>query len=117
MTESLPEGTEASICFYGYLLDVVTAAQAPASRQRPEDFHLRVLALGEALVLALFPRWADLRMAFVEQHAVDALRVHATRVLVCCFAVAAWDLGQVGRNDLHFADRSVHLSGRLQSLQ
>lgn len=92
-----------------YLLDVVTAAQAPAPGQRPEDFHLRVLALGEALVLARLPRWADLRVAFVEEHAVDALRVHAAGVLVRRSAVAAWDLRQVGRNDLHFADWSVHL--------
>lgn len=35
-----------------HLLDVVDAAKAPAARQRPEDLHLAVLALGEGLVQA-----------------------------------------------------------------
>lgn len=50
-----------------------------------------------------------LRVAFVQQHAVDALRVRPTWTLVCCLAVTAWDLGQVCGEDLHLSYWSVHL--------
>lgn len=51
-------------------------------------------------------------MALVQQHAVDALRVHPARVLVGGLAVAAWDLRQVGRDDQHLANRPVDLIRR-----
>lgn len=50
-----------------------------------------------------------LRVAFVQQHAVDALGLHPTRALVCGLAVTARDLRQVGREDLHLSYRSIHL--------
>lgn len=57
-------------------------AKAPASCQSPEDLHLAVLAFGEGLVQAAIARWAHLGVALVHQHAVNTLRVDATRVLV-----------------------------------
>lgn len=35
-----------------HLLNIVDTAEAPASRQRPENLHFAVLALGEGLVEA-----------------------------------------------------------------
>lgn len=52
---------------------------------------------------------AYLRVAFVQQHAVDALGLHPTRALVCGLAVAARDLRQVGCEDLNLSYRPVHL--------
>lgn len=50
-----------------------------------------------------------LRVALVQQHAVDTLWIHPTRTLVCGLAVTAWDLWQVGREDLDLSYRSIHL--------
>lgn len=50
-----------------------------------------------------------LRVTFVQQHAVDALRVHPTRTLIRRLAVTPRDLRQVGREDLHLPDGSIHL--------
>lgn len=92
-----------------YLSDVCFGLQAPASRQRAEDLYLRVLPLGEALVLAALPSRAHQGVALVEQHAIDAFRVQAAGVFICWFAVAAWYLGQVRSEDLHLAHWPVHL--------
>lgn len=51
-------------------------------------------------------------MALVQQHAVDALGVYAAGVLVRGFTVAAGDLRQVCSEDLHPANRAVHLAKR-----
>lgn len=82
-----------------YLLDVMDAAETPAPRERPEDLHLAVLTFGEGLVEAALARRTNLqvwkmkicfriqirqqqecdggclylRVAFIQQHAVDAL--------------------------------------------
>lgn len=119
-----------------YLLDVMDAAKAPTPGQRPEDLHLAVLALGEGLVQApitcrthlqgtsislidwdwslrcLFIQAATsyLRVTLVQQHAVNALRVHPTWTLVSGLAVAAGDLWEVGTKDLNLSDRAIHLS-------
>lgn len=50
-----------------------------------------------------------LGVAFIQQHAVDALGLHPTGALICCFAVTAWDLRQVGREDLNLSYWSIHL--------
>lgn len=50
-----------------------------------------------------------LGVAFIQQHAVDALRLHSTGALICCLAVTARDLWQVGREDLNLSYRSIHL--------
>lgn len=50
-----------------------------------------------------------LGVAFIQQHAVDALGLHPTGALICCFAVTAWDLWQVGRKDLNLSYWSIHL--------
>lgn len=52
-----------------------------------------------------------LRVTLVQQHAVDALRVHATRTFVGGLAVAAGDLREVGAEDLNLSDGAIHLSG------
>lgn len=52
-----------------------------------------------------------LRVTLVQQHAVDALGVHATRTFVGGLAVAAGDLREVGAEDLNLSDRAIHLSG------
>lgn len=91
------------------LLDVVDAAQTPASRQSPEDLHLTVLPLREGLVLTLLPRRTHLRVTLVQQHAVDALGVVPTRTVIGGFTVTSRDLREVSREDLHFTDRTVHL--------
>lgn len=92
-----------------YLLDVRHGTQTPAAGQRSVDLHRTVLALGEGLVLAPLPCGAHLGVALVHQHAVDALRVGAARVLVRGLAVATRDLREVGRDDLHLPNRPVHL--------
>lgn len=92
-----------------YLPDIVDATEPPAARQRPEDLHRSVLALGKALVLAPLSCRTDLRVALVHQHAVDTLRVHAARVLVRGLAVTARDLRQVRGHDLHSPYRPVDL--------
>lgn len=56
-----------------HLFNIVHAAQTPASGQGPEDLHLTALAFGEALVQAALACGTHLRMALVQQHAVDAL--------------------------------------------
>lgn len=101
-----------------YLLDVMDAAKAPAPGQRPEDLHLAVLTFGERLVEAALTCWTNLRVgkvkirlrcqsegcregdggllylgvAFIQQHAVDALGLHPTGALVRGLAVTARDL-------------------------
>lgn len=47
--------------FCVYLLDIVDAAEAPTSRQRPEDLHLAVLTPAERLVEAALAGRANLR--------------------------------------------------------
>jgi len=92
-----------------HLFDVKDGAEPPAPGQGPEDLHGGVLALGVGLVLAALAGHAHLRVALVHQHAVDALRVHAARVLVRRLAVAARHLRQVRRDDLHLSDWPVDL--------
>lgn len=92
-----------------YLSDVCFGLQAPASCQRAENLYLRILPLGEALVLAAFPSRADHGVAFIEQHAVDTFGVQAAWVFICWFAVATWYLGQVCSEDLHLTHWPVHL--------
>lgn len=92
-----------------YLPDVCFGLQAPASCQRAEDLYLRILALGEALVLAALASRTHHGVALVEQHAVDALGVQAAGILVCGFAVATRNLGQVCSEDLHLSHWPVHL--------
>lgn len=92
-----------------YLLDVRHGTQTPAAGQRSVDLHRTVLPLGEGLVLAPLPCSAHLRVALVHQHAVDALRVGAARVLVRGLAVATRDLREVGCDDLHLPNWPVYL--------
>lgn len=92
-----------------YLSDVCFGLQAPASCQRAENLYLRILPLGEALVLAALPSRADQGVAFIEQHAIDAFGIQATWVFICWFAVATWYLGQVCSEDLNLPHRPVHL--------
>lgn len=73
---------------------------------------MSVLTLGEGLVLTSLPRHTHLRVAFVHQHAVDALRVDAAGVLIRGLTVATWDFGQVRCDDLHFSYWPVHLMER-----
>lgn len=92
-----------------YLSDICFGLQAPASCQCAENLYLGILPLGEALVLAALPSGADHRVAFIEQHAIDAFGVQAAWVFICWFAVATWYLRQVCSEDLHLTHRSVHL--------
>lgn len=99
-----------------YLSDICFGLQAPASSQRAEDLYLGILPLGKALVLAAHPGRADHGVAFIEQHAIDALGVQAARVFIRWFAVAARYLRQVRSEDLHLTHRSVHLERTRRTL-
>lgn len=49
-------------------------------------------------------------MTLIQQHAVDAFRVHSARAFVGGLAVAAGDLREVGTEDLNLPNRAIHLS-------
>lgn len=53
-------------------------SQPPASGQRPEDFHLAVLTLGERLVEAPFTCWANLQVQSHYQNTHESLHLAVT---------------------------------------
>lgn len=68
----------------------------------------------EGLVLTVLPCRAHLRVALIHEHAVYALWVDATRVLIGRFTVTAWDFRKVGSYDLHLSYWPVYLRDRDQ---
>ena len=70
--------------------------------------------------MTLIADGADLRVALVHQHAVKAVGVAAARHFQGRFALAPWDLRQVGFVDLHTSYRYVCLQrdfGQLVDLE
>lgn len=61
------------------------------------------------MVTAELPAGTHLGMTLVLQHAVQAFRLEAAWTIVCRFAVALGDLGNVGGVDLDLAERFVDL--------
>lgn len=92
-----------------HLLDVFQGEEAPALASRTDDLGVGVLALGEVLVVAALTGWAHLRVALVQEHAVQALRLEVARPLVRRLAVTLGDLGHVCRVHLHPPVRLVDL--------
>lgn len=97
---------------FPHLLNICFCPQAPTPLQGAENLHLGVLALGEALVLTAPSSRAHRGVTLIQQHAVDAFRVDATRVLIGGFTVATGDFRQVRGEDLHPAYWAVHLGNR-----
>lgn len=96
-------------CFLSDLLDVPQCDQPPAFARSLDDLGVGVAALGEVLVAAAIAAGAHLRVALILQHAVQTLRLEATRPLVWRLAVALGDLGDVGRKHLNLPNWLVDL--------
>lgn len=58
---------------YTHLFDVFHGKETPALAGSADDLSVRVLALGEVLVVAALAGWAYLRVALIQEHAVQAL--------------------------------------------
>lgn len=92
-----------------HLLNICFSPETPSPLQCAKNFNLWILALSEALVLAAASGRTYCGVALIEQHAVDALRVYPTRILVSSFTVATGNFRQVCSEDLYPAYRTVHL--------
>lgn len=92
------------------LSNVPLGDQAPSFAVCLDDLGLRVLALGETLVLAVLSCRTHLRVALKHQHPVQTLRIKATGILICGLTVALRDFGNISCIDLDFPVRLIHLN-------
>lgn len=92
-----------------YFLNVPQRNQSPAFACGADDLGLGVEAFGEVLVLASLSSRTHLRMALVQQHSVQTLRLKAAGPLSWRLTVTLGDLRDVCGVHLHSPTRLVHL--------
>lgn len=92
------------------LFELLFGFEAPASLLCLDHLHFWILAFVEALVEATVGGGTHLRVTLVLQRPVHTHRFLSARSLVTRFAVAAWDLRQVGHTHLHLPYGLVTLS-------